>query len=94
MGSIPGSGRSPEEGNGPPLQNIIAWKIPWAVERGGLQSMGSQRVRHSWAHTKLSIRIDFIAKMKKKNLSQLNILKILRPETLSGFDPFDPLTYK
>ena len=32
--------------------------------------------------------------MKKKNLSQLNILKILRPETLSGFDPFDPLTYK
>ena len=46
LGSIPGSGRSPEEGNGPPLQNIIAWKIPWAVERGGLQSMGSRGVRH------------------------------------------------
>jgi len=51
LGSIPGSGRSPKEGNGPPLQYIIAWKIPWAVEPGGLQSMGSQRVRHGWAHT-------------------------------------------
>ena len=24
----------------------IAWKIPWTEEPGGLQSMGSQRVRH------------------------------------------------
>ena len=26
--------------------NILAWKIPWAEESGGLQSMGLQRVRH------------------------------------------------
>ena len=26
-----------------------AWRIPWTVEPGGLQSMGSQRVRHDWA---------------------------------------------
>ena len=26
--------------------NILAWEIPWAEELGGLQSMGSQRVRH------------------------------------------------
>ena len=25
---------------------ILAWKIPWIEEPGGLQSMGSQRVRH------------------------------------------------
>ena len=25
--------------------NILAWEIPWAEELGGLQSMGSQRVR-------------------------------------------------
>ena len=25
--------------------NILAWKIPWTEEPGGLQSMGSQRVR-------------------------------------------------
>ena len=26
--------------------NILAWEIPWTEEPGGLQSMGSQRVRH------------------------------------------------
>ena len=80
-GSIPGSGRSPGEGKGYPLQyswaslvaqlvknlpamqetpvrslgwehpleeemethsSILAWEIPWTVEPGGLQSMGSQ----------------------------------------------------
>ena len=29
--------------------NIPAWKIPWVAKLGGLQSMGSQRVRHDWA---------------------------------------------
>ena len=27
--------------------SILAWKIPWTEEPGGLQSMGSQRVGHS-----------------------------------------------
>ena len=44
-GSIPGSGRSPGEGNGNPLQ-YLAWRIPWTEEPGRLQSMGLQRVRH------------------------------------------------
>ena len=26
--------------------NILAWEIPWTEEAGGLQSTGSQRVRH------------------------------------------------
>jgi len=26
--------------------NILAWKIPWTEEIGGLQSTGSQRVGH------------------------------------------------
>ena len=26
--------------------SILAWKIPWTEEHGGLQSIGSQRVRH------------------------------------------------
>ena len=26
--------------------SILAWRIPWAEEPGGLQSMGSQRVAH------------------------------------------------
>ena len=32
--------------------NILAWKIPWAEEPDGLQSLGSQRIWHDWAtHT-------------------------------------------
>ena len=26
--------------------SILAWRIPWTEEPGGLQSRGSQRVRH------------------------------------------------
>ena len=26
--------------------SVLAWINPWTEERGGLQSMGSQRVRH------------------------------------------------
>ena len=29
--------------------SILAWKIPWTEEPGGLQSVGSQRVRHDLA---------------------------------------------
>ena len=29
--------------------SILAWRIPWSEEPGGLQSMGSQRIRHDWA---------------------------------------------
>ena len=34
--------------------SILAWRIPWTEEPGGLQSMGSQRVGHNWA-TSLSL---------------------------------------
>ena len=27
--------------------SILAWKILWTEEPGGLQSMGSQRIRHN-----------------------------------------------
>ena len=35
VGWIPGSGRSPEEGHGNPLQYFFTWKIPWTEEPGG-----------------------------------------------------------
>ena len=37
--------------------SILAWRIPWTEEPDGLQSMESQRVRHSWVtkHTLLLI---------------------------------------
>ena len=45
VGSIPGSGRSTEQGMAT-LSSILAWEIPWTEEPGGLQSMESLRVRH------------------------------------------------
>ena len=45
-GSIPGSGRPPGEGNIGNLLRILAWRLPWIVEPGGLQSMGSH-IRHA-----------------------------------------------
>ena len=54
-GSIPGSERSPGEGNGNP-SSILAWRIPWTQEPGRLQSMGSQRVRQNLA-TSLSLSL-------------------------------------
>ena len=45
---IPGLGRFTGEGNGnPPLESILAWRIPWTEEPGRLRSMGSQRVGHN-----------------------------------------------
>ena len=44
LGSIPGSGRSPGEGNGN-HSSILAWEIPWTEEPGRLQSMGLQESR-------------------------------------------------
>ena len=45
-GSIPALGRSPGEGNGNPLQYPCLGNLIDREEPGGLQSMGSQRVRH------------------------------------------------
>ena len=45
LGSVPGLGRS--RGGGHAIPSIIlAWRIPWTEEPGGLQSLGSQRVKH------------------------------------------------
>ena len=44
LGSIPGL----EEMATHP--SILAWEVPWTEEPGGLQSMGSQRVRHDWSY--------------------------------------------
>ena len=30
--------------------SILAWRIPWTEEPGGLQSMGSQREGHDWSN--------------------------------------------
>ena len=56
LGLIPGSGRFPWRREWQPTPVILAWRIPWTEEPGGLQSVGSQRVGHDWLmHTVLSL---------------------------------------
>ena len=43
LGSIPGLGRSPEKGMAT-HSSILAWRIPWTEEPGGLQSMGRKEL--------------------------------------------------
>ena len=45
-GSIPGQ-EDPLEKEMAIHSCILAWRIPWTVKPGGLQSMGLQRVRHT-----------------------------------------------
>ena len=40
--------------------SILAWKTPWTKESGGLQSIGSQRVRHDWKTKYARINKHFI----------------------------------
>ena len=47
-GSIP-SWENPLEKEVATYSNILAWKVSWTEETGGLWSRGLQRVRHHWA---------------------------------------------
>ena len=72
LGAIPGSGRS--LGQADPLEkemathsSILAWRIPWMEEPGGLQPTRSQRVGHDWA-TSLSQCFSNYLSCKIKNV--------------------------
>ena len=43
--------------------SILSWRIPWTEKPDGLQSVGSQRVRHDW---ETNTHILFLQKKKKK----------------------------
>ena len=42
-------GKDPLEEDMATHSSILAWRIPWTEEPSGLQSVGSQRVRHNQA---------------------------------------------
>ena len=47
--SAPWLGRSPGGGHSNHA-SILAWRIPWTEELGGLQPIGLQRVGHDWSN--------------------------------------------
>ena len=52
--------------------NILAWEIPWTEEPGGLQSVGSQRVRHNWENEHLYTRM--LAKTFHQDIPDFSLL--------------------
>ena len=54
---------------------ILAWKIPWTEEPGGLQSMGSHRVRLDLATKTTTTCTTWTARRSNKS-----ILKEINPE--------------
>ena len=64
--------------------SILAWRIPWTEEPGGLQSTGSQRVGHDWA-TSLSpsLRRSVLGEMKCKEQKLTKVFRISELRTKS-----------
>ena len=72
-GLIPGLGR-PLEKEMATHSSLLAWRIPWTEEPGGLQSTGLQRVGHDWAtsHTLTHTNLQMVtAAMKVKDACSL-----------------------
>ena len=66
------------------VNNILAWKIPWMEEPGGLQSIGPQRVRHHQVTT-LIFWTSLVAQMVKC----LPIMQETRVPSLGREDPLE-----
>ena len=73
--------------------SILAWRIPWTEEPGGLQSMGSQRVRHHWrdlAHLclgKETQRVPFKLQGEESSVSITSTLFLRRYALCSPLGP-------
>ena len=56
---------------------VLSWKIPWTEAPGGLQSLGSRRVRHDWEFMQMTlvVGLSYMAFIMLKCISStLNLL--------------------
>ena len=74
---------SREQGELATHSSILAWKIPWTEEPGGLQSMRSQSVGHNWATEHVLVIIPIVHYIHSASSYNLNFLP---------FDCFHPTT--
>ena len=63
--------------------SILAWRIPWKKELGGLQSMGSQTVKHDCsdlAHTYALQKVCIFIKIliRRKSFSKVTYMTKLK----------------
>ena len=76
--SIPGSGRPPEE-EMPTHPSILAWRIPWTEQPGGLQSTRWQRVRHDWVTNTHFNKLEFC---RGKGMGSLDCSPVFQGENI------------
>ena len=70
--------------------SILAWRIPWMEEPGGLQSMRSQRVGHNWV-TSLHFTCSSVGKEFSCSIRDLGLIPGLGRSPGEGND--NPLQY-
>ena len=75
--------------------SILIWRIPWTEEPGGLQSMGSQGVRHDWVtkHSSTGHWVEFSVLYNRVLLVIYFIhTSVYMPIQISQFIPPPPLS--
>ena len=69
---------------------ILAWRIPWTKEPGGLQSMGLQRIGHDWSDfgRKVITNLDSIFKSRDITLpTKVHLVKtMVFPVVMYGYE--------
>ena len=73
--------------------SILAWRIPWTEEPGGLQPMGSQRVGQDWVTNTSRYQLTKSSQpLYKDSSSFFSILqeRNLRPDITQGFESKQP----
>ena len=59
--------------------SVLAWKIPWTEEPGGLQSTGSQRVGQDWATKSFTTFISGLLNLRLLFLFLLSLSSLFQP---------------
>ena len=77
--------------------NILAWRIAWTEETGGLEPMGSQRIGHCWItniHTRSLQHFSCFVPwsllcMNKRKMQSIFLILLFSSSCLTLFDPTD-----
>ena len=72
--------------------SVLAWRIPWTEEPGGLQSKGSQRVRRDWSNLACT-HARKLREIKRKNLVEV-MFCINKKDTCTNVCVFQSLCHR
>ena len=71
--------------------SLLAWRIPWTEEPGGLQSIGLQRIRHDWSNW-AHMHKEVIGYLFARSISY-NISSIIDRLSVFGQDSFQHMRH-